>query len=91
MMQRRTEYTVFLLPDANKELEGLPEEVRTNVEEQLRLLVHPYQVDSKKLKGAENTYRMRVGKYRILYRVYDDDVIVIIIRIAHRSKVYRKI
>ncbi|MFW9994208.1 MAG: type II toxin-antitoxin system RelE/ParE family toxin [Candidatus Odinarchaeota archaeon] len=44
-----------------------------------------------KLKGTENTYRLRVGKCRVLYRIYDDEVIVVIIRIVHRSKVYRKI
>ncbi|MFW9994209.1 MAG: hypothetical protein ACFFD4_19350 [Candidatus Odinarchaeota archaeon] len=49
-MQSRTEYNVFLLPAASKELEELPADIRASVQEQLRLLVHPYQVDSKSLK-----------------------------------------
>ena len=35
-------------------------------------------------------YRFRVGDYRVIYTIDDDKVIVLILLIEHRSKVYRK-
>jgi mRNA interferase RelE/StbE len=34
-------------------------------------------------------FRLRVGDYRVLYDVYDQDKTVLIIRIGHRKEVYR--
>lgn len=34
-------------------------------------------------------YRLRVGDYRILYDVYDDDKVVLIVKIGHRKEIYR--
>ena len=43
----------------------------------------------KKLHGADDTYRIRVGDYRIIYSVDDSIHIVAIERIRHRREVYR--
>ena len=40
----------------------------------------------KKIKGREHSYRVRVGTYRIIYEVYDDDKLVIILRVIRRSE-----
>lgn len=45
----------------------------------------------KKLKGKENTYRIRVGDYRILYEIFDDVLLVTVVKIGHRSKVYKDV
>jgi mRNA interferase RelE/StbE len=42
-----------------------------------------------KLAGRDN-YRIRVGDYRIVYAVDDDEHLVLIARIAHRRDVYRR-
>ena len=42
-----------------------------------------------KLTGAHK-YRLRVGAYRILYTVRDAQVVVTIVRVAHRSDAYRR-
>ncbi len=34
-------------------------------------------------------YRVREGQYRILYTIEDDHLIVVVVRIAHRSEAYR--
>jgi mRNA interferase RelE/StbE len=41
----------------------------------------------KKLTGSERTYRIWVGDYRVIYEVEDDDL-VLIVRIRHRSEAY---
>jgi mRNA interferase RelE/StbE len=42
-----------------------------------------------KLRGAEDVWRVRVGDYRVLYRIEADRLVVLIIRIGHRRDVYR--
>ena len=42
-----------------------------------------------KLTG-ENAYRIRVGDYRIIYTIYDDRLVVLVIDVGHRREVYRR-
>lgn len=82
-------FDVFLLPIAAKELERLSKKVQKRIREFLVELKQPYMISSKKMKGIENTYRVRIGDYRVLYKIYTDELIVVIIKIAHRKHVYR--
>ncbi len=41
-----------------------------------------------KLVGSEY-WRVRVGDYRVVYDIHDDELIVLVVRIAHRREVYR--
>ncbi|MEO8511790.1 MAG: type II toxin-antitoxin system RelE/ParE family toxin [Chloroflexota bacterium] len=41
-----------------------------------------------KLRGSDNVWRVRVGNHRILYEVYDDRLLILVIRIGHRRDVY---
>lgn len=43
----------------------------------------------KKMKGMENTWRWRVGDYRIVAEVMHDELLIHVIRIAHRQEVYK--
>jgi len=43
----------------------------------------------KKLSGSECAYRIRIGDYRVIYEVYDDVLIVEVVRIGHRKDIYR--
>jgi mRNA interferase RelE/StbE len=42
-----------------------------------------------KLLKVEKRYRIRVGDYRIVYEIRDEVLLVLVVRIAHRSDVYR--
>ncbi len=42
-----------------------------------------------KLSGEENLYRVRVGDYRILYKIQDDVLVVLVLRIMQRGGVYK--
>ncbi len=52
------------------------------------LAENPHPHGSEKLAG-EDSYRIRQGSYRIIYTIDDDRVIVEIVRVGHRSDVYR--
>lgn len=41
-----------------------------------------------KLSGAER-WRVRQGRYRILYEIHDDEETVIVVKVGHRRHVYR--
>ena len=44
------------------------------------------------LKGhLRGLRRLRVGDHRVLYEVRDDELIVLVVRIAHRREVYRRV
>lgn len=41
-----------------------------------------------RLVGQDDVWRIRVGDYRILYTVIDQELVVLVVRVAHRSHVY---
>ena len=49
----------------------------------------PRPVGARKLTGSDHTYRIRVGDYRIVYEISDDDGLVEIVRVRHRRDAYR--
>lgn len=46
--------------------------------------------DTKKLKGYKEFYRIRVGDYRIIYTIKQNDLIIAILAIGNRGEVYKK-
>ena len=43
-----------------------------------------------KLQGSRRTYRLRVGDYRVIYELYNNRLVVQIIRVRHRRDAYRR-
>jgi mRNA interferase RelE/StbE len=73
-----------------KDLHNLPnQEVARIIAAVTALASEPLPHGSQKLAGAERTYRIRVGDYRVVYEVYTDSHIVEIQRVRHRKDVYR--
>ena len=84
-------YRVDLTPRAAKELERLPKRIQKRIARWLDVLaVDPRCEGSKKLEGASDLYRVHVGRdYVIVYTILDDAVLVV--RVAHRREVYRRL
>jgi len=83
-------YRVYLTRRAYRELRSLPPRVKERVEEKIgELSLDPLPRGAVKLAGLKGAYRIRVGNYRVLYRVYWKERIVIVFRIALRRKAYR--
>ncbi len=55
----------------------------------MSLGINPRPDGCRKLAGASMTYRIRVGQYHVVYTVEDAHLIVEIVRVGHRSSVYR--
>ncbi|MDB5037316.1 MAG: hypothetical protein JWQ35_844, partial [Bacteriovoracaceae bacterium] len=39
--------------------------------------------------GSRDIFRMRVSDYRIIYEIYKNQVLILIVRVGHRKDVYR--
>lgn len=82
-------YKIYLLPQAQKDLNDYGGGVFNQIEAKIKSLgVAPRPPGSIKLT-AEEGYRLRTGPYRILYRIDDREKIVFVYRIKHRKEVYR--
>lgn len=75
---------------AAKELSTLPAVVAQRVDAAiLGLSSDPRPHGAKKLKGGLQLWRIRVGDYRVVYSIDDDQAVVDVIGVPHRSKAYR--
>jgi mRNA interferase RelE/StbE len=84
------EYSIEWKRSAAKELRQLPKEVVVRVLRAVEgLRLSPFPTGVRKLSGAEYTYRIREGSYRVIYSVYTSRLVVEIIRVGHRRDVYR--
>ena len=45
--------------------------------------------DLKKLAGYTDRYRLRVGDYRVIYEIVDEQLIILIVGVGHRREAYR--
>ena len=84
-------YTVTILPAALRVLRSLPQNVRTRIRGEIDSLAeNPRPHGVKSLQGSQKGYlRVRVGDYRIIYRIEDDRLLVVVVGIGHRREVYR--
>ena len=86
-------YRVQLLPKAARELSELPAAIQKRIIRWLDLLgENPRRPGTAKLKGREDLYCVHAGKdYVIIYTIRDDEVIVLVLRVGHRSEAYRRL
>jgi mRNA interferase RelE/StbE len=82
-------YTVYVRPAAQKALRKLDPQIGKRLAPALRSLANePRPVGAKALTGKPGWLRIRVGDYRIVYEVHDDELIVHVIDIGHRRDIY---
>ncbi|MCB2263557.1 MAG: type II toxin-antitoxin system RelE/ParE family toxin [Candidatus Thiosymbion ectosymbiont of Robbea hypermnestra] len=82
-------HQVHLKPQAVKDLRHLPQQEARRIADALERLEEDLSGDIKKLTNFTPEYRLRVGSYRILFEVEKQSYIVVY-RILHRRKAYRK-
>lgn len=83
------EYNLIIKPSAKRDLNSLPDkEVEQIVRRIVQLINNPRPFGIQKLTDEEG-YRMRIGKYRVLFEIDDKKKNILIFRIKHRKEVYR--
>ena len=82
-------YRLRLKKSAAKEIENLPKKDCARVVGAIqKLLDDPYGQNSQKL-SAQEKYRIRVGNYRVLFEIINDELVVMVVKVGHRKDVYR--
>jgi mRNA interferase RelE/StbE len=85
-------YRVVVEGAAARTIRKLPRQTQRQVVAKAEGLgQNPRPPGCKKLEGAEDLYRVRVGEYRIVYRIEDRKLVVLVIRVAPRSEAYRRL
>jgi mRNA interferase RelE/StbE len=84
-------YSVLLKASAAKEIEAIGQKRdRERIVKRIRTLADdPRPPGCEKLTGGENRYRVREGRYRIVYAIEDDRLVVYVVKVGHRKDVYR--
>jgi mRNA interferase RelE/StbE len=91
-------YYLFETDEYIKSLNKLQKRDKALVQSKLRDYVYPqiksephYGINVKKLKGyTPNTWRYRIGNFRIFYTIDEDDKLVLLLIVESRDKAYRK-
>ncbi|MGI8905416.1 MAG: type II toxin-antitoxin system RelE family toxin [Candidatus Sumerlaeaceae bacterium] len=82
-------YTVQILRAAQKSLAALPDSDRSKIIDAIRALADdPRPPGAVKLSGRP-AWRIRVGNYRVIYEIVDQQLEVLVVAIGHRRDIYR--
>ena len=81
-------YKLLFKKSVTKDLRSLPKGDVKKILSRINLLVEdPRGKGCKKLSGHD-FYRVRQGVYRIVYEIVDANLVVHVIKVAHRSRAY---
>jgi len=82
-------YEIKIKRKAQKSLSKIPEPFQSKIIESIRgLSEDPFPMQSKKLTGRDG-WRIRIGNYRAIYEVLNNELIILVLNIAHRKDIYR--
>ena len=85
-----SEYTITFAQSARKDLEHLSAGIVNRVFPKIEALARdPRPPGCRRIQGSENLWRIRVGDYRVIYQVFDDEQRIDIVAVRHRSQAYR--
>ena len=81
-------YNVFLQPSAEKFLKKLDDNIKIRVIKKLDELSTNPRGGIPLTGNFTGLWKLRVGDHRIIYQIFEDKVIVSVLRIGHRKNVY---
>ena len=82
-------YNLLIKPSAAKEIDSIPskKDRQRIVDRILKLADNPRPPGCEKLSGQDK-YRVRQGRYRIIYAIEEDGLLVYVVKVGHRKDVY---
>jgi mRNA interferase RelE/StbE len=84
-------YRVKVHRDVEKFLRKIPKHDAERIREKILSLRDPFSSNPRKVKGEENTFRLRVGRYRILFFIDEEQKIVTVSKVDKRERVYDRL
>ena len=85
-------YRVELAPSAQRDLRRLPRDVQARLAAPIQALADDARpAGVRKLRGEAQTWRIRIGPYRVVYDIHDDQALVVVLKVARRNETtYRR-
>ena len=82
-------YKIFFRKSVWKDFESIPKKELNRILQKIESLSeNPRPSDSQKL-SAQERFRIRQGRYRIIYSTQDEELTVWVVKVGHRKNVYR--
>ena len=82
-------YSIFFKKSVEKDFKVINKKDLAKILESIKALAEdPRPPGCEKLTGQQK-YRLRQGRYRILYSIQDDELTIWVVKIAHRKDIYR--
>ena len=84
------DYTIAYHAEIPEDLSSVPENIKTRIRRAIerRLLKDPLKFGDPLRRSLQGYRKLRVGDYRVIYRIQDTDIFVL--KIGHRKDVYKK-
>ena len=83
-------YIVQILPVATRAIRKLPPEAKRRIQAAIELLAEDPRPPSAMKLTARPEWRVRTGDYRVLYRIEDRILTVVVVHAGHRRDVYER-
>lgn len=82
-------YKLFFKKSVQKDFDAISKKDLKRILDRIAALTeNPRPKGCEKLTGQER-YRLRQGRYRIVYSIQDDELTVWVVRVGHRKDIYR--
>jgi mRNA interferase RelE/StbE len=82
-------YEIKLKLNVKKQLKKLDKQQAERILVKIYLLAdNPYSNGVEKLT-AKQAFRIRIGEYRVIYEIHNNQLLVLVVRVGHRREVYR--
>jgi mRNA interferase RelE/StbE len=82
-------YKIYFNKSVEKDFKVIPKKDLVKILERIETLAEdPRPPRCEKLSGQQK-YRLRQGRYRILYSVQDDELTIWVVKVGHRKDIYR--
>jgi mRNA interferase RelE/StbE len=83
-------YRIEFVKQAVKQFKALPNQEQQRLKPKIDALAkEPRPTGVVKLSGQDELYRIRVGNYRVIYNIEDNQLLILVVKIGHRRDVYR--
>ncbi|WP_166972477.1 type II toxin-antitoxin system RelE family toxin [Brevibacterium atlanticum] len=83
-------YSISYVPSAAKAIRKLDRPIARRLVSAIKELSDdPRPPGCIQLKGGSGELRIRVGDYRVIYEVFDNELVVLVLHLGHRREVYR--
>jgi mRNA interferase RelE/StbE len=85
-------YSILYSPGALRDIKDLPADIAKKIVSSIKEISDNPKTHIKKLKGFPRSplYSLRVGDYRVIMSIEDEKLVVFVIEVGHRNKIYRK-